>query len=316
MKNIKVAIAGGVNSSRKTLEKLIEHNCDIRLVLALDPNKAMRVSGYQDIGILAKDQNLPYTYFNNINDSNIIDRLIEQDIDYLFVVGLSQIIKPAVISTAKKACIGYHPTKLPTGRGRAAIAWIILGEAEPAVTLFKIDEGVDSGDIYKQIPMYLTGTEYPNDIIMKLMIALGKALDELIPELKNDSAKPIPQNEDDATYLEIRKPEDGYINWEKSAAEISLLIRAVSEPLPGAFTYHDQRRLMIWRAFEESSFNVKGVTGRVIKTDDTRFWVQCGSGVLCVEKYSIDTNATSLESVVIKKGDKLGLDLLQFIHQK
>jgi methionyl-tRNA formyltransferase len=159
--NPRIALAGSVNSSKKILEKLIEHNMNVVQTLGLDPKVSKNVSGYQDLMPIAEKANIPFSYFEKLNDEGIVDLLKSKDVDLLFVVGLSQIVKDPLLSVPKFGCIGYHPTKLPEGRGRGAIAWIILGKAEPAASFFAMDEGMDSGALLAQEPLTLEGNEYP-----------------------------------------------------------------------------------------------------------------------------------------------------------
>jgi methionyl-tRNA formyltransferase len=309
--NPRIAIAGSVNSSKKVLEKLIEHQMNVVRVYGLSPQVAEKVSGYQDLKSIAEKANLPFQYFEKINDDKVIEDVNEADIDVFFVVGLSQIIRQDLIDSAKHACIGYHPTKLPKGRGRAALAWIVIGEVEPAATFFKIDNGVDSGDIFISKSIVLKGDEYAQDVVDKLLIAIEFALDELLPQLKAGLLSSTPQNNEHASYLEIRRPNDGYIDWKESAVNIHKLIRALSRPLPGAFTYFSDQKIFIWKANFHENFNVKGVVGRVLRCHENSFFVQTGLGVLEVTEYSVlDQNLYKP-----KVGDKLGLDPIELLRQ-
>lgn len=305
--NPKIAIAGAVNSSKKTLEKLIEHNVNLKLVLGLNPELTKNVSGYKDLKVIADQHGLNAIYFDNINDDNIINEIKNLDIDYLFVIGLSQLITEKVLNAVNKSCIGYHPTQLPKGRGRATIAWSILGETKPAVTFFEIDEGMDSGDIYFQKPIILAENDYAQDLIDKLMISIGVGLDKFLPELKANKFTKTKQNNSEATYVEIRRPQDGCIDWELPSKKIQKLIRATSKPLPGAFSILDNSKIIIWRAEIDKNLKIKGVPGRIIKTDDDIFWVQTGDYPLKVTEYSLNN------SVSIKLGKKFGLNPLSIL---
>ena len=239
-KHPKIAIAGAVNSSLKTLEKLIEHDCNICLVLALNPEKAKNVSGYRDLMVTANEHKLFSRYFNNINDEEVFVLLQEKKPDILFVIGLSQIVKRRILNLPKYGSIGYHPTKLPKGRGRGAIAWIILGKAPGAATFFLMDEGMDSGPILCQVAYEVTDNDYAQDVIEKVMMAIGEALDNLLPNINKGILVWKEQKTSEITFLGRRKPQDGLIDWSRDAREIHTLIRATSSPLPGAFTFYDR----------------------------------------------------------------------------
>ncbi len=303
----KIAIAGAVNSSKKTLEKLIEHKLDLKLVLALNPDLSKNVSGYKNLKTIADQHSLNTAYFDNINDDSVVEKIKSLDIDYLFVVGLSQLISEKVLNSVHKSCIGYHPTKLPNGRGRATIAWSILGEIKPAVTFFEIDKGMDSGKIYFQKDVKLNKNDYAQDLIDKLMIAIGEGLDEFLPRLNQNDLNPTEQVEEDATYVEIRRPQDGFINWSDSSQQIHTLIRATSKPLPGAYSIIDNSKIIIWKAEIDKKLKIKGVKGRIIKVDKHSFWVQTGDFPLKITDYYKE------EDVNIKLGKKLGFNPLSLL---
>jgi methionyl-tRNA formyltransferase len=306
-KKPKIAIAGAVNSSKKTLEKLIEHQLDLQLILALNPMMNKNVSGYQDLKEVASNHGLKSDYFNNINDDEVIAKIKQKDIDYLFVVGLSQLITDKVLDSVHKSCIGYHPTLLPKGRGRATIAWCILGEAQPAVSFFKIDNGMDTGKIYFQKKISLSEDDYAQDLINKLMEGIDEGLDDFLPMLNKNKISPKQQNENDASYVEIRRPQDGYIDWNLPSKEIYKLIRATSKPLPGAFSIIDKTKIIIWRAEIDENLNIKGVSGRIIKVSKGIFWIQTADYPLKVTDYTVENQSS------IKLGNKLGINPLSIL---
>lgn len=302
-------MAGSVNSSRKTLEKLIEYDMNVVSVLGLDPDSAANVSGYQDLKAMSEAAGLEFHYFSKLNDPEIVSLVREKQPDFFFVIGLSQIVREELLAIPRYGCIGYHPTRLPKGRGRAAIAWIVLGEAEPAATFFLMDEGVDSGAILSQVAVETTGEEYAQDIIDKIMDAISLALDQVLPDMKRGTLTVAVQDEAEATYLGKRAPEDGLIDWSQPADDIHRLIRAVSRPLPGAFTFLQDKKLIIWRAERVTDPVYKGVPGRILTAEGARIMVQTGAGCLVLTDYE-GVNPASL-----RVGKKLGIDLSKLLEK-
>lgn len=72
-----------------------------------------------------------------INSNDIKEQIRKSSVDILFVVGLSQLIDEDIIRMPRFGCVGFHPTKLPKGRGRAPMAWLILDRGEGAATFLK-----------------------------------------------------------------------------------------------------------------------------------------------------------------------------------
>ena len=269
--NPKIMLAGSVNSSKKTLEKLIEHDMNIVGVLGLNPSVSNNVSGYVDLKDLAIRNNLNFKHFNKINDEEVVRFVRDSQPDYLFVVGLSQLVREPLLSIPVAGCIGFHPTKLPKGRGRAAVAWLILGKAPGAATFFLMREGMDDGPILVQKDFEVTNEDYASDVIDKI---------------KDGTVKAVEQDHSKASYLGKRNPEDGIIIWENSAEDIVRLVRAVAEPLPGAFTYIDGQRLMVDRACVEKELNFAGVIGRILIKDSTKgVLVQSGNGLVWIQAF-------------------------------
>ena len=307
--NPKIAIAGSVNSSKAILEKLIEHKMNVVLVLGLSPNVSHNVSGYQDLKPIASSSNLGFKYFEKINDDLIAQELKAHEVDLFFVVGLSQIVRKKVLKAPKSACIGYHPTLLPKGRGRAAVAWIVLGKVDPAVTFFEIDEGMDSGNILFQQPFKLPEQPYAEDVINALIKEIYKAMDSFLPKLKKGIIEANEQKESEATYLGVRRPLDGLIDWQDKAANIFRLIRAVSHPLPGAFTLIKNTKIIIWKARIADELPMVGVPGRILRVYKDKFYVQTGDVPLEIQEYE------SQKPFKPKVGMKLGVNILQLLNQ-
>ena len=274
----KIVLAGSVNSTYQTLKKLHEHNMNVVHVFALHPVKSEQVSGYKDLKIIAAELGIPATYFRDINNAEVVQLIEREHVDILFVVGLSQIVKAPLLSAPNDGCIGFHPTMLPKGRGRAAIAWTILKNLTPAVTFFKLDRGADSGPILEQIPIELDSNEYPLTLIEKIKSTIDVALDELLPKLKEGKMNSKPQDHTKATFLGVRREEDGYIQWKASAEDVHKLIRASSHPYPGAYSFVNGEKIKIYSATLRPEFT--GVSGRVIAVEQGKPIITCAEGAI------------------------------------
>lgn len=282
----KIVLAGSVNSSKKTLEKLFEYNMNVVGVLGLDPSVAENVSGYVDLGKMANEQKVNFQYFKYINTDEVVQFVEDCGPDYIFVVGLSQLVKEPLLSLPSLECIGFHPTKLPKGRGRGAVAWLILGKAPGAATFFQMGKGMDDGPILAQKEFEVSEEDYAQDVIDKIIEQIGDCLDELLPKMKSGSLKAVEQDHSQATYLGKRNPEDGWIDWSNSASEIARLVRAVSKPLPGAYSFINGQKINIYKASVEDNPNHVGVVGRILKSDyQEGILVQTGNGSIWLKEF-------------------------------
>ncbi len=144
----KIAFATCVQLGLSCIEEIYRIGGRIDLFITLRDEKAKKKSGRVYLDEFAARNNVPLLKISNINDNEVIEALKKQEIDWLFIIGWSQIAKKKLLETPNYGCIGMHPTLLPVGRGRAAIPWAILkGLNETGVTMFKLDKGIDTGAI-------------------------------------------------------------------------------------------------------------------------------------------------------------------------
>ncbi len=286
-RNMKSILIGSVDSSKVVLEEMIKLNFPIDMVYSLDERVSQNVSGYEPIHQLAEENNIPYRKFRNINEEIYINEMKEMNPDYIFVIGLSQLVKSEIILAARIGTIGFHPTPLPKFRGRAAIVWqILLGIRETKCTMFFIDDGMDSGNIISQEEYIIEDSDYAIDVQEKSNEALKRMLNRVLPQLLEGSVNSIKQNEDEATYLLKRTPEDGIINWNYSVKTIQRYIRAISKPYPGAFThYKGKHKVIFWKADYLENNKYIGIPGQIAKISNEYLDIVCVDGLLRVYEY-------------------------------
>lgn len=283
---LRIALAGGVVSTRRVLQALLRHRAHMVGVLGLAAEVSTNVSGYCRLDDLACRAGVPYLDFTWINAPEVLEQVRKWQPDLLFVVGLSQLVGSELLKIPRLGCIGFHPTWLPQGRGRAPIAWLVLEGRHGAATFFLMDESTDAGPILAQTPFFVSDNDYASDVIAKMEDAIDRALDEWLPRLFAGEWNPVVQNDVEATFYGKRAPEDGLIDWLLPAKTIYALIRAASRPHPGAYTYVDDHKLIIWRAEPESNLHFRGVPGRLLFEDKDRGWlVQTGDGLLWLQEY-------------------------------
>jgi len=232
------------------LEEIYNQGYCIDLLITLKDDKAKNKSGRVYLDKFSKIHNVDLLKINHINDDEVMLAIEKYDIDWLFVIGWSQIASHTLLSKPKKGVIGMHPTLLPEGRGRASIPWaIIKGLDKTGVTMFKLDEGVDTGHIIDQIEIPLDESMDATTLYDKVANAHKQLMARNIISLHNGSEKLIAQDESKATVWEGRKPDDGKIDLSGSVYDAARLIRATTKPYPGAF-YEDSdgKKTIIWKA--------------------------------------------------------------------
>jgi methionyl-tRNA formyltransferase len=281
---MKSILVGSVISSQIMLEEMIKTGFPVDMVFSLDEKYSKNISGYYPIHETAGKYSIPYTKFNKIStDENI--KIIEKiQPDYVFIIGLSQLIDRRILDIPTKGCVGFHPTPLPKFRGRAAMVWqVLLGVHETKCTLFLLDEGMDSGDILGQQEYVIEDTDYAKDVEKKLCEALRPLSRNVLSGLINGTLTPQKQDDKEASYLLIRRSEDGLIDWKDPIEKIHRLVRAVSHPYPGAFGMYDGiHQIIIWRAEVLENKNIIGIPGQICEIGDKYFDVLGIDGILRV----------------------------------
>ena len=279
---VKIALIGGVSSTLTTLKKMVFHKMEISCVLGYLPKPTEVVSGYIDLEQISKNNHIPFKSFRKINDKENIDYLKSKNIDVIFVVGLSQLVNDEILNLPKLGCIGFHPTLLPRGRGRAPLAWLILEETHGAANFFLMGQGTDDGPIFIQESFEVSSEDDAHTIEGKILKAIDQALDIFLPELKNKRWNPIAQLESDATYYVKRTPDDGWIDWNLNAERIDRIIKASAKPHPKAYTFFNDDLITINNSRIDKDLKIKGVIGRVLRATIDEFLIQCGDGLLWV----------------------------------
>lgn len=233
---------------------------------------------YSSVARVSADMELPVFAPENVNHPLWIERIREMKPDVIFSFYYRDMLSEELLALAPKGAFNLHGSLLPKYRGRAPINWALLnGESETGVTLHKMVAKADAGDIVAQEKVAITDTDTALTLHAKVREAAEVLLDKTLPLIEAGSYKTVAQDESQASYFGRRCADDGQIDWSRSAKEISCLIRAVTEPYPGAFTYLGARKMIVWRA-RVLEDNQGKAAGTVLSSDPLR--IACGQGAL------------------------------------
>lgn len=145
---------------------------------------------------------------------------------------------------------------------------MINGERETGVTLFRAAEDFDTGDIVEQVRVDIGEYDTIGTVVEKVTLKYLDVLERKFADLLDGKVESFPQNHDDATYTCKWTPEDARVDWEKGSRDIYNLIRATTRPYPGAYTFWEGQRLVIWTAELEASPRrfMSAAPGRVVES--------------------------------------------------
>ena len=222
---------------------------ELQVVITLKDNKAKNKSGRVYLDEFCKNNSIDLVKIDHVNDDDVINVIKKYNLDWLFIVGWSQIANKRLLKTPRLGVLGIHPTLLPKGRGRASIPWaIIKGLEETGVTLFKLDEGVDTGPILSQYKIPLTDSTTATELYASVNNAHVNLMASVVPKILNESIKLQEQNSSYATKWEGRSPKDGEIDLKGSGLTAERLVRATTKPYPGAFIIINGKKYIVWNA--------------------------------------------------------------------
>jgi methionyl-tRNA formyltransferase len=156
--------------------------------------------------------------------------------DLVIVVAYGKILPPAVLQVPKLGYINVHFSLLPAYRGAAPIQRALMnGDSQTGVSLFWLDEGMDTGPIYLQKSLAITDEEDAETLREKLIPLGREALKEVLNGVKQGNILRQPQTGTVIMAPPLKK-EEGKIDWAQPARSIFNLIRG-THPWPGAFTF-------------------------------------------------------------------------------
>lgn len=309
---MRTILVGAVDSTKIALEILVKHGVAPLALFTLPLSKSSRHSDYVDLEPVAAKYGVPVLPATNVNKPEVLEQIRSLEPDYIFVIGWSQICRPEFLSIPKIGCIGCHPAAIPENRGRGVIPWTILqGCSETGISLFWLNKGADSGDLILQEKFSVAPDETATTLYEKHGYYLKKILDKAVANLVAGMIPRIPQDHSQATYCAKRTPNDGLIDWNLPAESISTLIRAVTKPYPGAFTFYKGNKLVIWSAEYVGEAPYWGLPGQIQALDDRGALVQCGDrNHLLLKTCQLEQRRESKANLLLKNHEKLGIDLL------
>ncbi|HIE4798509.1 UDP-4-amino-4-deoxy-L-arabinose formyltransferase [Serratia marcescens] len=259
------------------LKALTEAGYDVQAVFTHtdDPGEN---NFFSSVARLGAELDLPVYAPEDVNHPLWVDRIRELQPDVIFSFYYRHMLSDEILSLAPLGGFNLHGSLLPRYRGRAPVNWALVnGETETGATLHKMVKRPDAGDIVGQQKVTIADNDTALTLHKKVLEAAQAVLKEQLPKLKNGTATFTKQDESQASYFGRRTAADGEILWHKSAKEINNLVRAVTEPYPGAFSYLGQRKLIVWRSRVLDTQHDKQ-PGTVLST--APLVIACGEGAL------------------------------------
>ena len=265
------------------LEELLATGDEIALVITHEDPVGEDI-WFRSVRELAERHGIAVIAPPDVNAPDVVERVVALEPDFLFSAMFRQMLKPALLEAPGRGAFNLHPSLLPKFRGRAPINWVLVeGETETGVTLHYMVEKADRGDIVAQRRISIAADDTALTLHRKAAQASRMLMREAYPLLAAGGAARIAQDSSLASYYGRRTPADGEIDWNRPAKRIYDLVRAVTHPYPGAFTWHQGRQLFVWWARVAESPRSLTV-GEVEVTRSGEVYVGAGQGALRLER--------------------------------
>lgn len=233
---------------------------------------------YASVAKAAAEMDVPVFAPEDINHPLWVNRIRELAPDVIFSFYYRTLLSDDILQLPAFGAFNLHGSLLPRYRGRAPVNWVLVnGETQTGVTLHKMVSRADAGDIVAQSVVAIDDDDTALTLHGKCRTAAAALLAQQLPLIRSREITLTPQDESRASYFGRRTAADGLIDWHKSAREINNLIRAVTEPYPGAFMFLGERNVTIWRARVVKD-KIGGEPGAIISTSP--LVVACGEDAL------------------------------------
>lgn len=245
------------------LEELITANVEV-LGLFTHPDDPGEEIWFRTPRILAEKYGIPVYEPPSLRDGPWLKLLQDLAPDFIFSFYYRNLLPQEVLDTARKEALNLHGSLLPRFRGRCPVNWVLIeGEETTGVTLHVMEVKPDAGDIVAQKAVAIDLQDTAHSLFLKMAHAARDLMWETLPTLEKGTYTRMPQA-GPSSYFGGRKPEDGLIDWKQSSARIYNLIRAVTHPYPGAYTYLDGKKLYIWQAAPTPGDSADAPTGAIV----------------------------------------------------
>ena len=243
------------------LELLLSRGDNVAALVTHEDNPNEKI-WFKTPALAAREHGIPVFAPDTVNTPEWIERITALQPELILSVYYRNMISSKILALPRLGAFNLHGSLLPKYRGRAPINWAVLhGEPRMGMTLHRMVKEPDAGAIVDQEGVDIGPRDSAEVAFRKVMPCGRRVIERQIDALLSGTAKEAPQDESQATYFGGRKPENGRIDWTQTSLQIFNLIRAVTDPYPGAFVDVGSARLMVWWA-EPKSIATQGRRGR------------------------------------------------------
>lgn len=291
-----ICVAANQEVAKDLITSLSKEGYKISYLINMAPEKMQGITDYYDLSEFAKARGMdlirPKTY--SMEDEATREIFDDLKIDMIIVIGWQRLIPEWLLDKLSIGAFGMHGSSepLPKGRGRSPMNWSLIENKNKFIThLLRYNKDADSGKIIASQEFAIEEKDTIKDLMYKNQVAQTQLLLQYFPLILSRIVKYKEQPKDvEASYYPKRTPEDGVIDWNWTTRQLFNLVRAVTKPYPGAFTFSDGKKVMIWDACAfDSKVYSEFKMGEILEVfADKSFVVKTKDGSLLVKSYEAD----------------------------
>jgi len=242
------------------------------------PDSANENHFFGSVARIAAERGIPVYAPEDVNHPLWVDRIRDLNADVIFSFYYRNLLCDNILNTARIGAFNLHGSLLPAYRGRAPLNWVLVnGESETGVTLHRMVSRADAGAIVAQQRVAIADNDEALSLHRKLAEAAKGMLASVLPTIKTQTFSETAQDDSKASYYGRRTPEDGRLDWEKPAQTLQNLVRAVSDPWPGAYSFAGTHKFIVWKSRVRTDV-APARAGTVLSVSP--LLVACGDGAL------------------------------------
>ncbi|WP_457552965.1 formyltransferase, partial [Desulfobacula sp.] len=281
------------------IRALLKNNFNIAAVFTHVDNPDENL-WFESVASLCAEKNIPVYAPEDVNHPIWAEKIQDLAPDIIFSFYYRKLLGEKILAIPRQGCLNLHGSKLPAYRGRCPINWVLVnGETSTGISLHYMTSRPDAGDIVAQADIDISDNDTAYTLHKKSAKALPELMDNVLPLIQANTHPRIPQDTSLSSYFGGRGSRDGEINWKVTPSAVRNLVRAVTKPYPGAFSFAGNRKVLFWDvSVSEERFDAE--PGTIVSS--------CPFVIAC-DKGAIQVNSGQLESGIHLTGDQLAKDL-------
>ncbi|MCX5657930.1 MAG: methionyl-tRNA formyltransferase [Candidatus Omnitrophica bacterium] len=287
---MKIIFWGTSKFAIPVLEKVVQTEHRVVAVVTQKDKKQGRHLLFKSppVKVAAQKLNLTVLQPEDINSEGFIRQLKSLEPDLFIVASYGKILRASLLFLPRLYSINLHASLLPKYRGAAPINWALLkGETETGVTVIKMNEKMDAGEIIAQEKVSISESDTSMSLGEKLENKGADLVIEVLKLIDSKKARFKPQNDEGATFAPLLKKEDGKIFWNEPAVSIHNKIRAL-QPWPGAWCLLNEKLVKLWKT-KIIDVDSDKKPGEIAGISKEGIIVSLGKGSLLIEELQLSS---------------------------